>query len=159
MTADQLSELVRQGGFGRGVATFKPEINLLEYALPTRRWVLKAFAPAFRFDLAKCGLAQYIGDPDPTKQINKWICVMFALHATDVAWVCNALTPMGQGLALLFGWIGYLKQIPGSLPIGHRINFTYVEEDGPQLMFFEPQNQTEVTLTQEEIESVHSLFA
>ena len=120
------------------------------YALPTREWVLGPFARAFYDDLCRIrGSAIYA----PVR----FNCNKFGLAAMALAQWSHELST-NYPVAIAFGRIGYMKQMPdASLPQGHMINVAIVQEPNrPQTrerLYFEPQTQREVSLTQEEKDS------
>jgi hypothetical protein len=113
------------------------------YTIPEREWVTGPFATAFRDWAASQGLRYQKDEED---------CKTFTRAAAFYAEVLHAKDPAAQpGTAIAVGEFWYI-----SPQGGHAVNVVLIQDASPQkyrLMFFEPQTQLEVKLTQQEIES------
>ena len=110
-----------------------------EYALPTREWVLGEFSVALRRNLELLGADKYTAE--------RHDCDDFARLAWAMAGLCHNLTSTRKS-ALAFGLLTYTTDAGG----GHAINFAVVHnaKGEREIMFFEPQTQREVYLSQQE---------
>jgi hypothetical protein len=137
--------------FGKGVTLVKAVIASMVYALPTRAWLQKVFAPALRADQERLGIRKYV--------LARNDCSDFSIHAMSLARVCHALSGSGE-VAFAFGTVDYFRDIPGEfLPGGHRINLTFVKEgDIYRPVFFEPQIPGIVFPNPDELDSINAYY-
>ena len=116
----------------------------LDYAAPTRDWIIQKFYPWFWQMRTALGLRAYNRRND---------CDNFARAAAQAAEDCHALTaetaaPSAKAEGLAVGEFFYVK---GDGSGNHAICVAIVE--GNALLFFEPQNGNELKLTSTEIQS------
>lgn len=111
------------------------------YAHPSRAWVRGAFASALKTLLD--GLEASVW----TDSSND--CDDFArLSAAFASCLHNRTVGHERNTGLALGEFWYVRDAGG----GHAINMAIVYQDGkPELMFFEPQTQQEVKLTEREV--------
>lgn len=135
LTAQQIRVL-----FPVGTPIFTADLT---YAVPTRAWLFSVFYPWFWQMRTALSLQAYARRND---------CDNFARAVASAAQDCQALTPdaapgaPSDADALAVGEFWY-RRTAGDL---HAICFAVVEAG---LVFFEPQNGNELTLTREEIAS------
>lgn len=137
ITAQELSEFVY---LKLGSA---PTVCDSVYSVPSREWVEQNFAKSLDANLIAAQVANY--------QTNSWDCDKFAFYAFALARLSHARTMRGTGLT--FGVCMYHSTDAGP----HCINFFVTRKDkgSPlELSFWEPQTQSTVTLTANEIASV-----
>lgn len=112
-----------------------------EYDHATRTWLLGAFAEATRKNLKGLGLADYAAEA--------WDCDDFAWTVASLGRMNHRISGRGKTTkrALALGWMGY--QVDGGG--GHAIVFAIVKKaTGHDVMFIEPQNGKEITLSRSE---------
>lgn len=135
MTAQEIQELFDQQGI------FSDSVFLLDsaYRLPDRKWLFSEFAGAFEAFKQSLGANQY------TPESND--CDDFTGLAV---WYARFLHARGKTAdSIAFGSFVYLQESGA----GHSICCAVVNDNGPTLVFFEPQNSTEAFLTEAEIVS------
>ena len=130
-----------------GVATFDGYCPDKDYSLTTKAWLVLPFARALRSFCESFNIGSW------EAEIND--CDDFSRTAAMFAQACHNHTskedPTRQETALAFGEFFYTKD-DGE---GHAINVAIIRNDKGEheAIFFEPQNQTVVELTQTEKES------
>lgn len=117
-----------------------------KYLLPTLRWVEKDFSGGFWQFKNEMGIATF--------QPEAWDCDKFAIAASFYAKWLNAASPnRNVSGALAMGELYYWRS--GNPADGHAINFFVVQVgDSLQIVCYEPQTHSVVTLTEAERQSV-----
>jgi hypothetical protein len=111
------------------------------YALPMRSWVADQFSVALKLNIFSLGLRFSSED---------WDCDDYAKYAWGLASICHGRTLDHPKSAIAFGvYIYYV--IPTDPRSCHAINFFF--DENLKLTFYEPQNQTIITLTNEQVNS------
>ena len=148
MNAATLHQTLSQ--LGKGMATVAGVIASELYSCPTRDWLQNDFGPALKRDLDRLGVAKYV----PVRND----CTDFSLYSMALARLSHNLSTTAQS-ALAFGTVDYMHEVDGALPEGHRTNLAVVFENGVYVpVFFEPQLQQIITLTEEELSSIRAYY-
>jgi len=114
-----------------------------QYALPTQSWFFGEYAAALKNFYHHLGIEKY--------QAGSNDCEDFALIGLAFASILHARsTRANAGLAIAEIWY----QIGGHPDQGHAILAAIVETNGRfEIVFMEPQNQTQIFLTHQELTS------
>lgn len=138
MTAEEIQMFMGECGASPFNGSLTPD---REYMHPTKGWILGDFANALRVLLSELEQTTYriqSNDCDDFARLAAWFAQM--LH--------NRTAPTSEA-ALAFGEFYYVQDISRK---GHAINCAIVMDDGkPSLIFFEPQSQEQVYLSEREI--------
>lgn len=155
MTSELLTSTLR----ALGIVPYQTIIADTQYSLPTADWIAGDFARAFRTFLNEFRIAHYVPDLNDCDDFTfAAVFFMQLLHRRG-----QVEHPPHRRTALAFGEFWYRRDIGGM----HAINLALVRstnngplttDNGPYApVFFEPQTQTIVTLTQKEIQSCDTI--
>lgn len=112
-----------------------------EYNLPSKSWVLNEFSKS----LYSCLKFLNIHDYKPSNND----CDDFSRFAAVLAQILHHRTSPNNNTALAIGEFWYRDEKIGS----HAINIIIYLDETPKIMFYEPQTQKEVFLSESEIQS------
>jgi hypothetical protein len=144
MTGQQLTQLLA----ARGAQPLDLVLCDEEYVSPGKTWLRGSFADTLQGNLKALGLSDW--------KPEAFDCDKFARLAWAFATIDHARTPGRPAAGLAFGIFMY--QPDGFTSGGHAINVVICGANAEDILFFEPQTQREVTLTQEEIESCYCVI-
>lgn len=116
-------------------------ISDIEYNLPSKNWILNEFSKSFLTFL------KFLNVDDYNPENND--CDDFARLAASLAQILHHRTSPAVKTGLTVGEFWYRQDIGG----GHAINFIIYLDGTPKIMFFEPQTQKEVFLSETEKQS------
>lgn len=121
------------------------------YACPSEHWVTKVFPSAFR--KFKASIAQGVS---LEWGVDIFDCDDFARLAASYAELLHRATKTRLEASLAFGEFWFFSETLGG---GHAINIAVVagQDQGPKLIFFEPQDCSILNLSQSEVESCYAV--
>ncbi len=126
-----------------------------EFSLPEKGWLFGEFAEGLKERQALTGMDRYVAERNP--------CGVFALGALVYMSEVH-LQSTGKATGMAFGMVCYTRDWDKDPAMGeparrrHAINLALVRNgptwDDLEFVFFEPQNRTQVFLTDSEIGSI-----